>query len=170
MSRKYPKKTRKQFAAQHKAAEAFVEMWTDSGLASELITDYDCTLTCGEANAFAALMRSFNYENTADQIIADHAEDDDCGAEHHTQCKVWTFTFELKGYKDESSWTIVADGTDQQDAEKGARSALRKGLKKKIPDEFEFARAWSYVSLWEAEFGVPTSTALYTWTDARDCK
>ncbi|MFF1908594.1 hypothetical protein [Kitasatospora sp. NPDC058218] len=68
----------------YSAANAFVEAWTTSGLAYELVGYYDCTLTCSEAESMADLFRAFGYENTADDIIASHSESDECGDSHHS--------------------------------------------------------------------------------------
>ncbi|MFI2607741.1 hypothetical protein [Kitasatospora sp. NPDC018619] len=69
-------------AGQLRAADAFVECWTDSGLASSLISDYT-TLCCDEAETYADVFRAFGYVNTADLIISGHADDDVCGTAHH---------------------------------------------------------------------------------------
>jgi len=86
MSRKYTKAAKRRDRAQLAAAEAFVETWADSGLSYELIDGYTCTLGCDEAEAYAGIFRSFGYTSTADQIIADHAEYDECDERHHTPC------------------------------------------------------------------------------------
>jgi hypothetical protein len=64
------------------AAEAFVEQWTDSQLAEELPWQFE--LTCSEAETFSELFRAFGYPNTADEIIADHAQANaDCSESNH---------------------------------------------------------------------------------------
>lgn len=159
MSRKYPKKVRKEFARKMKAAEAFVDAWTNSGLASSLITDYSCTLGCDEADTYSDLFRSFGYTWTADQILADHGED--CDTPHFHESKgVWTFTVEaefMDGEKDE--WQIVADGSGA-DAECTATRFVRTKLQ-------ERGMRVVWVTAVEVEAGAPSSTALYDWTDLR---
>ncbi|MEU5383705.1 hypothetical protein [Kitasatospora cineracea] len=66
-----------------KAADAFVEQWTNSGLAGSLIDDYMCTLGCSEAETYADLFRAYGYTSTADGIISDHTQYDECGDSHH---------------------------------------------------------------------------------------
>ncbi|MET8702765.1 hypothetical protein ABZW10_28480 [Kitasatospora sp. NPDC004723] len=68
---------------QLRAAEAFVESWTDSGLASSLIHDYTRTLDCSEAETYAGVFRAFGYHALAEDIILDHTEYDECGDDHH---------------------------------------------------------------------------------------
>ncbi|MFD4904960.1 hypothetical protein [Kitasatospora purpeofusca] len=70
-------------AEQLRAAEAFVENWTNSGLASTLIEDYTCTLGCSEAETYADVFRAFGYYVLAEDIVHDHAEYDECGDAHH---------------------------------------------------------------------------------------
>ncbi|WP_435270949.1 hypothetical protein [Streptomyces sp. 1222.5] len=163
MSRKFPKKVRNEFKRQQAAAEAFVETWTDTGLAWSLITDYSCTLTCSEAEKFAGLMRAFKYTETAEGILADHGED--CDTPHYHQPQgVWTFTIEAHGPAvagiEDAEWVIVADGKSGADAETRAETFLRNQLKKKYPGHF-------YVTVNEVENGTPSSMALYPWTDIR---
>jgi hypothetical protein len=161
MSRKYPKKVRKEYAAKLKAADAFVEAWTDSGLAWSLITDYSCTLNCGEAETFADLMRAFKYTETAEGILADHGED--CDTPHyHASQGVWTFTLQPGGNEadGEGEYTVVADGKNGADAEDRAKEFLRAHLKQRYKTYF-------WIEVVEVEDGTPGSTALYSWTDMR---
>jgi hypothetical protein len=161
MSRKYPKKVRKEYAAKLKAADAFVEAWTTSGLAWSLITDYSCTLNCGEAETFADLMRTFKYTETAEGILADHGED--CDTPHyHAPQGVWTFTLQPGGNEadGEEEYTIVADGKNGADAEDRAKGFLRAHLKQKYKTYF-------WIEVVEVEDGAPGSTTLYSWTDMR---
>jgi hypothetical protein len=161
MSRKYPKKVRKEFKRQQAAAEAFVEMWTDTGLAWSLISDYSCTLTCGEAEKYADLMRAFKYTETAEGILADHGED--CDTPHyHAPQGVWTFTLQPGGNEaeGEGEYTVVADGKNGADAEERAKSFLRAHLKQKYKTYF-------WVEVVEVENGAPGSLTLYNWTDIR---
>ncbi|MEV5677437.1 hypothetical protein [Streptomyces sp. NPDC052179] len=161
MSRKYPKKYRKEQAAKLKAAEAFVESWTTSGLASTLIPDYSCTLGCEEAITYGALMRAFGYPSTAETILADHGED--CDTPHYHECGgVWTFTLQPEGVaEEEGGYTIVADGANGAEAEDRAREFLRSELKAK------YRSYYYWINVEEVESGVPSSTALYSWTDIR---
>jgi len=64
------------------AAKGFVETWGNSGLATSLVDDYDCTLTCAEADAFAAMFAAFGYRGTAETIVQAHAEHDEPGDAH----------------------------------------------------------------------------------------
>ncbi|WP_328377062.1 hypothetical protein OHB13_11970 [Streptomyces sp. NBC_00440] len=161
MSRKYPKKVRKEFARKLAAADAFVDAWTTSGMASTLIPDYDCPLGCSDAMTFAALLRAFGYVNTAEEILADHGED--CDYPHyHVGRGVWTFTLQPGGYDAESEgeYTVVADGESGAHAEFQATEFLRRKLKERYKTP-----VWIRVE--EVESGVPASTALYAWTDLR---
>ncbi|MFC9591544.1 hypothetical protein ACFTUC_17360 [Streptomyces sp. NPDC056944] len=165
MSRKYPKRVRKEFARKLKAAEAFTDRWMTTGLAYSLISDYDCTLTCGEAETMADLFRIFQYPDTAEQILSDHGED--CDTRHyHEKRGAWTFTFQVKasGWKvgDEfPEYTVVANGADGGEAEARAEKQLRKLL---VPEH----KHYFWTELLEAETGIPSSTALYSWIDARE--
>lgn len=160
MARKNKKLRKKRLAA----AEAFVEAWTDSGLAYNLIPDYGCTLGCSEAKTYAGLLRAFGYENTADQILADHGEDCD-NPHYHEPNNVWTFTLEAKGVnvEEDASWVIVADGKDGQEAEGRAWKYLTDQLQKEIEGYF-------WVRVIDVASGVPGSLALYSWTDIRKGK
>ncbi|MFJ5066498.1 hypothetical protein ACIQC7_08785 [Kitasatospora sp. NPDC088556] len=71
-------------AAKLAAADAFVETWTDSGLAWTFLGNLDTTLSCREAEAIAELFHAFGYVNTAADIISEHADLDECGDRHHT--------------------------------------------------------------------------------------
>ncbi|MEV8601856.1 hypothetical protein AB0465_18480 [Streptomyces griseoviridis] len=45
---------------------------------------YDCFLTCAEAEAFAALALAFGaHEEDVEALVKAHAEDDECGEQHH---------------------------------------------------------------------------------------
>ncbi|MFF9649708.1 hypothetical protein [Streptomyces sp. NPDC014622] len=163
MSRKYPKKFRKEQARKLKAAEAFVEAWATSELASNLITDYDCQIGCEEANTFADLLRSFRYVITADQILADHGEY--CEYPHaHDFRGVYTFSFDSRLIESDG-WTIVANGKDGLDAESKARDFLADRLREA---HGKFFGPWTDINLIDVESGVPGSTALYSWTDIRE--
>jgi hypothetical protein len=158
MSRKNNTLRKKQLAA----AAAFVDAWTTSGLAYSLISDYDCTLTCEEAESMAGLFRAFRYSNTAASIIEEHSEHDECGNLHH-QCPSWTFDGALIGVNG-SEFTIVADGEDVQEAEANARAYMR-GLAEQNWPGREVG-----VILTGADEGAPGETSLYSWIDARNCE
>ncbi|MVO87448.1 hypothetical protein GPA10_22455 [Streptomyces sp. p1417] len=163
MSRKYPKKIRKEFKRKLAAAEEFVEVWMNTGLSSSLITDYSCTLTCAEADTYAGIFKEFGHPDTAATILADHGED--CDSPHfHEPRGVWTFEIEANGravdHLDNPTWTVVADGENGARAECRALEFLRKELRKEYTHDF-----WFWVQ--EAESGVPGSTAIYSWLDAR---
>jgi hypothetical protein len=159
MSRKYPKKVRQEFARKLKAADAFVDAWTTSGLAYDLIPNYDCTLGCEEAKTYADLFRVFEYTNTAEQILADHGES--CETPHyHEPQGVWTFDLEAFGRYRIGEWTVVADGKDGSEAEERAKEFVRNRLK----DQYA---SYIRVEVQDVESGVPGSTALYSWTDLR---
>ncbi|MFF4245206.1 hypothetical protein ACFYY2_12115 [Streptomyces sp. NPDC001822] len=162
MSRKYPKKFRKEQAEKLKAADAFTDAWMTSGLAYSLISDYSCTLTCEEAMTYACIFRAFKYPDTAEQILADHGEDCD-NPHYHEDQGVWTFTLQPGGNEadGEGEYTIVADGRDGSDAEERAKEFLRRKLKQKYKTYF-------WIDVQEVEAGVPGSTALYSWTDIRE--
>jgi hypothetical protein len=65
------------------AAERFVAVWLETGLASELIGGYDCTLTCAEADTFAALFATHGHPGTAEWIVEAHTEHDEPGDERY---------------------------------------------------------------------------------------
>ncbi|MFZ3562688.1 hypothetical protein ACOKM5_42915 [Streptomyces sp. BH097] len=67
------------------AVDAFVGTWVGTGLASELVPHYNCTLTCEEAESLAGLTRTYGYAETAECVLSEHAEHDECGNAHH-QC------------------------------------------------------------------------------------
>jgi hypothetical protein len=164
MSRKYPKKVRKAYAAKLKAADAFVEAWTTSGIASTLIHDYSCFFNCGEAKAYSDLMRSFGYTYTAEQIIADHSEDCD-EPEIHYPTGVWTVDVEAYpfGQPERYSWTFAVEAPHPNDAREKAIGAARAHLRREglwVDGMYVFER--------EINPGVPSSMALYTWTDLRE--
>lgn len=158
MSRKNNTMRKKQLAA----AEAFVDAWITSGLAYTLISDYNCTLGCEEAETLAGLFRAFKYQNTATSILEDHSEADECGNQHHL-CSSWTFDvvlIEVKG----GEYTIVADGDDVKEAEAKARAYMRGLIEENWPGRDVG------VILSGAELGAPGETSLYAWIDARDCE
>ncbi|MEV3860691.1 hypothetical protein AB0J38_41080 [Streptomyces sp. NPDC050095] len=169
MSRKYPKKVRKEFKRKLAAAEAFVEAWTNSGLASTLITDYTCTLMCEEAKTFAGLMRSFGYHNTAAQIIADHCEDCD-DLEYHFTTDVWTvdvevqtFNPDLKAAAEDFAWTLVLNAERPNEARGKAEAAVTDHMKGQ-----GLLKPGMFVTATDVRSGFPASTALYSWTDLRE--
>ncbi|MFI0553447.1 hypothetical protein [Streptomyces scabiei] len=161
MSRKYPKKVRKEFKRKLAAAEAFVETWTNSGLSYSLITDYNCTLGCDEAKTYAELFRAFRYSNTAAQIIADHSEDCDYLTEHY-DTDVWTVDVDAHGFQGQEplSWTLVVNAERPNEAIGKAEDAARKHMERE-------GRQGYWLSS-EVVPGVPASTALHTWTDLRE--
>jgi hypothetical protein len=159
MSRKYPKKVRKEFAAKLKAAEAFVESWTTSELAALLITDYGCTLGCQDAKTFAGIFSAFGYPNYAECILADHGEDCD-NPHYHEPQGVWTFDLTAFGRYRIGDWTVVADGKDGADAEERAKEFVRNRLKDQYASPI-------HVRVNDVENGTPSSMALYNWTDIR---
>ncbi|MFF8629706.1 hypothetical protein [Streptomyces werraensis] len=170
MSRKYPKKVRKEFARKLAAAEAFVETWTNTGLASSLITDYTCTLTCEEAKTYSALMRSFGYVNTASSIIADHCEDCDVPSEHF-DTDVWTvdvgaMTFDpkLKQEVADLGWTLVLNAEHPREAEAKAEDAVRAHLHANGLT----LKPGVFINVSEIKPGEPGSLALYDWIDMRE--
>lgn len=63
------------------AVAEFAEVW--GGLIETLPHDYGCTLTCGEAEAAAALFRAIGDEPTAGGILDAHADHDDRGDAHY---------------------------------------------------------------------------------------
>lgn len=158
MSRKNNTMRKKQLAA----AEAFVDAWITSGLAYTLISDYNCTLGCEEAETMAGLFRAFKYQNTATSILEDHSEADECGNQHHL-CTSWTFDVALVGVKD-GEFAIVSDGYDVQEAEAKARAHMR-GLAEESWPGRDVG-----VILTGADLGAPSETSLYYWIDARDCE
>jgi hypothetical protein len=163
MSRKFPKKVRKEFKRRQVAAEAFVEAWTTSGLSHSLITDYSCYLNCDEAKTYANLMRAFGYTETAEQIIADHSEDCD-EPETHYPTDVWTVDVEAYsfGQPERYSWTLVVGAPHPNEAKEQAIDAVRAYLRREglwIDGMYVFER--------EIVPGVPGSFALYDWTDLR---
>jgi hypothetical protein len=169
MSRKYPKRVRKEYARKLAAAEAFVKTWTNTGLASTLITDYSCTLTCEEAKAYADLMRSFRYPNTAAQIIADHCEDCD-QPEEHFDTNVWTvdvevntFFPELKAEVEELGWTLVVNAEHPNEAGNRAEEAVTAHMQKE-----GLLKSGMWITSAEIKPGVPASTTLHAWSDIRE--
>ncbi|MET9499550.1 hypothetical protein [Streptomyces sp. NPDC006552] len=66
------------------ACDDFVTTWVGTGLASELVPHYDCTLTCEEAETLAGVTGAYGYAGTAEAILSEHAEHDECGDAHHS--------------------------------------------------------------------------------------
>lgn len=157
MSRKYPKKDRKQHKARLAAAAAFVEAWTTSELSYNLIPVHHCPLNCAEAETYAGLFRAYDYPNTADQILEDHGET--CDGPHASQ--VWQVDIEACGVEPDASWTIVADGKRRSEAETRAKEWLRRHLRGK------FAGRRFELTVMDTSLGVPSPTALYSWVDLR---
>ncbi|MFD4646346.1 hypothetical protein ACFRJ3_34975 [Streptomyces sp. NPDC056696] len=157
MSRRNNTLRKKQLAA----AAAFVDAWTTGDLPYLLFAEYNCTLTCAEAETMADLFRVFQYPNTAATIMVDHAEADECGNRHHL-CPAWTFdvALTLKG----GEYTIVADGYDVEEAEAKARAYMRGLVEENWPGRDVG------VILTGADEGAPGETSLYAWIDARDCE
>lgn len=65
---------------QLRAAKEFVETWGE--LACSLPGDYDCQMTCTEADAICALFTAFGHTDTASDILRYHAETDEPGEGH----------------------------------------------------------------------------------------
>ncbi|MEV5875776.1 hypothetical protein AB0L75_16375 [Streptomyces sp. NPDC052101] len=63
------------------AAQSFVDEW--ACLASTLVDDYECHMTCSEAEALAALFRAFGDTFTAEEVMRAHSEKDDEDDEPH---------------------------------------------------------------------------------------
>jgi hypothetical protein len=162
MSRKYPKKVRNEHKRKLKAADAFVRAWTESGLSSTLIHDYNCFLNCGEAESYSGLFRAYGAPDTAESILADHSED--CDTPHYHKAQgVWTFTVEAHFASGESDeWTVVADGSGEQ-AEDRAKQWVRDALRAQ-------GAAVMYVLASESGEGTPGSLPLYDWIDIRKAK
>jgi len=64
------------------AAAHFADIWAGL-LRGELADNYDCALTCPEANAAADLYRALGLDDWADDIIAAHAEHDTSQDQHY---------------------------------------------------------------------------------------
>lgn len=62
------------------AVRKFTEAW--GSLATSLIGDYTCYMTCSEAEALATLFKVAGDEPTAIEIIANHARTDEPGDDH----------------------------------------------------------------------------------------
>lgn len=161
MSRKYPKKFRKEQAAKLKAAAAFTDAWMTSGLSYNLLPDYDISLGCEEAETYAELFHAFNYPHTGEQILADHRQGC-CHPHYHGGKGVWTFVISARGtdIPADTEYTIVADGPDGVAAEIRAEDFLLGELRDKFGPGV-------HVLTEDVEEGVPASTALYAWTDIR---
>ncbi|WP_369042288.1 hypothetical protein [Streptomyces sp. Midd1] len=51
---------------------------------TSLPAHYNCYMNCAEVEAAADLMRAFGFnEEYIEELIKDHAEDDECGDRHH---------------------------------------------------------------------------------------
>ncbi|MGW1231405.1 hypothetical protein [Streptomyces californicus] len=161
MSRKYPKKFRKEQAAKLRAAEKFTDAWMTSGLAYELLQNYDMTLGCEEAETYAELFNAFKYPHTAEQVLADHREGC-CQPHFHGGKGVWTFVISVRGadVPADTEYTIVADGPNGVAAEIRAEEFILGELRQ------EFG-PFVHVLTEDVEEGVPSSTALFAWTDIR---
>lgn len=64
------------------AASYFAEVWAE--LIENLPDDYDCQMTCVEANAVVELYRALGSNSTAAGILAAHARYDQDGDQHYT--------------------------------------------------------------------------------------
>jgi hypothetical protein len=67
--------------AQEAALAVFLDTWAE--LLPALPDDYDCHLTCREADAAARLFRVFGYPVTAGDITAAHAAHDTAEDYHY---------------------------------------------------------------------------------------
>jgi hypothetical protein len=63
------------------AARYFAAVWADLG--PNLPDDYDCHLTCTEADALAGLFQACGMDDAADSLLAAHAAHDDEGDAHY---------------------------------------------------------------------------------------
>ncbi|WP_340376625.1 hypothetical protein U5640_16905 [Streptomyces sp. SS7] len=158
MSRKYPKRVRKELGRKLAAAEAFVEAVTTSGCAAD-IEFYSCE----DAERYAAMLRVFGYVNYAEDAIADHKTE--CAEPHRHQLDgVWTFDIRAGGPAfdgvEDPEWTVVADGKNGAEAEGRAKLFVEAELKKRHSLYF-------WLTVTEVENGVPSPLALYDWTDIR---
>ncbi|MGV9693414.1 hypothetical protein ACWDUX_30400 [Streptomyces sp. NPDC003444] len=164
MSRKYTKRMKNEAARRLAAAEAFVEQWTTSGRACEMAEQY--AINCGDAETMADLFRTFQYPNTAHTILSDHAQD--CPAPHrHEKRGTWTFTFEVRTPnwrmgEEPPTYTVVANGKSGAEAEERATDWFRAEA-----ESSSFFLDPYRIFLVEVEEGAPSSTALYSWLDAR---
>ncbi|MFD7336697.1 hypothetical protein ACFV98_11920 [Streptomyces violascens] len=66
---------------QMQAAQTFIDQW--ACLASTLVDDYECHMTCSEAESLAALFRAFGDTFTAEEVMRAHSEKDDEEDEPH---------------------------------------------------------------------------------------
>lgn len=64
------------------AAAGFARTWAD--LLTSLDVDYGCTMTCGEAEAAAALLSAFGMQSSADYLIEVHSSTDEKGDDHYS--------------------------------------------------------------------------------------
>ncbi|NEB42564.1 hypothetical protein [Streptomyces sp. SID14515] len=161
MSRKCPKKFRKEQAAKLRAAEAFTDAWMTSGLAYNLLPDYGIQLGCEEAETYAELFHAFKFPHTGEQIIADHRQGC-CHPHYHAGKGTWTFVISVKGASvpADTEYTIVADGPTGAAAEIRAEEYLLGEMRKKFGPLV-------HVLTEDVEEGVPASIALFSWTDIR---
>ncbi|MGW2710746.1 hypothetical protein ACWC4J_17400 [Streptomyces sp. NPDC001356] len=158
MSRKYPKKVRKEYAAKLKAAEAFVESVTTSGAASDVELG-----NCNDAETYAALLRAFGYTNYAEDAIGNHKVE--CDDQHrHEPDGVWEFDFNVYGpnIPPDTSYTVVMDGKTGAEAEDAARDLLRRLYQQENPSHGYF-----WLTLVDVERGAPATACLYSWIDGR---
>ncbi|MEU6765923.1 hypothetical protein ABZ916_25835 [Streptomyces sp. NPDC046853] len=152
MSRKYPKRLRREQAARLAAAEEFAEEWAKSELEA---------FGCGETKALLGILRAFGKTQAADDVFATHLTD--CQYPHyHEPYGTWTFSIEAHGseFGPDDVWDIASDGVNGEIAERRAVEWLEEQLKKR-------SRFYFTLSVCEVEFGAPSSMALYNWIDLR---
>lgn len=65
------------------AAELFVKDWME--LFVSLHGDYDCTMTCSEAESAADLLRAFGRKEAAEAVMEHHTESDEPGDAHYAE-------------------------------------------------------------------------------------
>lgn len=65
---------------QTRAVTSFLGTWAD--LLASLPDDYDCHLTCVEADTAVGLLQAFGFDGTAAELLQAHAEHDDEGDQH----------------------------------------------------------------------------------------
>lgn len=64
------------------AARHFAEVWSE--LIGALPDDYDCHMTCAEAEAARQLFTATGHESTAAWLMKAHSEHDEPGDQHYT--------------------------------------------------------------------------------------
>jgi len=79
-------------------ARHFADVWAELG--PDLPDDYDCHLTCAEADSLCELLRAAGHRAAGDSVLAAHAAHDDEGDGHY-----------IGGIGD-----VVADSIEQQSA------------------------------------------------------